>query len=240
MRDGTSRESFYVGLASAVIVTVIGGLIAVLPELDSWWNVAAVLAIATVGLTTSTVVLVREARRLIVRRDWGEEFTGYEFDQETGILVKGEIPNVALRVETVHVVIDRLVEAISEERREGVLRDAGYSAGSKWASEFKRTLWQSGLRPGEDARQLLRWSEYDASAGMGRLIVAMDPSFRNGSVMLLNSFLSRSHASFPLNYWFAGYIAGTMDELFDSDHEVELEDPSAESAQLVGFRVRAA
>jgi hypothetical protein len=240
MPDGTSRESLAVGLASGIVVAVTGGLIAVLPSLDSLWSVAGVLVIAAAGITTSTVILLREARRLIVRRDWGEEFTAYEFDEETGVLVKGAIANVSLRVETIHVVLDRLVDAIPAAQKEAVLRDAGYAAGAKWAREFRKTLWQSGLRKDEDARQLLRWSEYDATAGMGRLIVAMDSDFRDGSVMLLNSFLSRSDASFPLNYWFAGYIAGTMDELFGGSHEVKLEDPSARAAALVGFRVSVA
>ncbi len=239
MRDGPSRESIWIGLASSIVVAVIGGLIAVLPSLDSVWSVAGVLVIAAAGITTSTVILVREARRLIVRQDWGEKFTAYEYDEEVGVLLKGAIENVSLRVETIHVVLDKLVAAIPDERKEAALRDAGYAAGSKWAGEFRRTLWQSGLRSDEDVRQLLRWSEYDATAGMGRLSVAMDTNFRNGSVMLQNSFLSRAPASFPLNYWFAGYIAGTMDELFDSSHEVTLQEPSRGTAQLVAFQVTA-
>jgi hypothetical protein len=239
MRDGPSRESLSIGLASSILVAVIGGLIAVLPSLDSVWSVAGVLVIAVAGITTSTVVLLREARRLIVRQDWGEKFTAYEYDEEVGVLLKGEIENVSLRVETIHVVLDTLVAAIPEERKEGALREAGYAAGAKWAGEFRRTLWESGLRSGEDVRQLLRWSEYDATAGMGRLAVAMDTHFCNGSVMLHNSFLSRAPASFPLNYWFAGYIAGTMDELFDGSHEVELQDPLRNAAALVAFQVTA-
>lgn len=239
MRDGLSRESISIGLASSVIVAAIGGLIAVLPSLDSAWSVAGVLVIATAGIATSTVVLLREARRLVVRQDWGEKFTAYEYDEEVGVLLKGEIENVSLRVETIHVVLDKLVAAIPDDRKEAVLREAGYAAGAKWASEFRRTLWQSGLRSGEDIRQLLRWSEYDATAGMGRLSVAMDTNFRNGFVMLHNSFLSRTRASFPLNYWFAGYIAGTMDELFDSTHEVDLQDPSRDADPLVAFQVTA-
>jgi len=239
MRDGPSRESISVGLATSLIVAVIGGLIAVLPSLDTAWSVAGVLVVAAMGIATSTVVLLREARRLVVRQDWGEKFTAYEYDEEIGVLLKGEIENVSLRVETIHVVLDKLVAAIPEERKEESLRAAGYAAGAKWAGEFRRTLWQSGLREGEDIRQLLRWSEYDATAGMGRLSVAMDTNFQNGFVMLHNSFLSRTSASFPLNYWFAGYIAGTMDELFDGTHEVELQDPSQDTAALVAFRVAA-
>lgn len=239
MREGHSRESISVGLATGLLVAVVGGLIAVLPSLDSVWSVAGVLAIATVAITISALVLLREARRLVVRKDWGEEFTAYEFDDEVGILLKGKIENVSLRVETIQVVIDRLVAVIPDDSKESALREAGYAAGAKWAGEFRRTLWQSGLRSDEGVRQLLRWSEYDATAGMGRLSVAMDTDFRNGSVMLHNSFLSRTSASFPLNYWFAGYIAGTMDELFDCSHEVVLQEPSQKAVPLVTFQVRA-
>ena len=239
MKEGSRREVTVAGVAAAVAVTVIGALIGVIPEIDSLAKAVAVVVPAVLVLVVSAVVVIKEVRRLVVRRDFGEEFTAYKFDQETGILVKGKIPNVSLRVETVHATLDHLVAAVPDGLKEAVLRKSGYDVGENWAAEFRTTLWQSGLRKSEFTRQLLRWSEYDATAGMGRLVVALEPDLRNGTVMLLNSFLSKSSASFPLNYWFAGYIAGTMDALFSVRHEVELIAPSVEAAPLVGFRVRA-
>jgi hypothetical protein len=239
VKENSRREVTIAGVAAGVAVTVIGALIGVIPEIDSPVKAIAVVVPAVLVLVVASVIILKEVRRLVVRRDFGEEFTAYKFDQETGILVKGKIPNVSLRVETVHATLDHLVAAVPDDLKEAVLRKSGYAVGANWATEFRTTLWQSGLRKGEFTRQLLRWSEYDATAGMGRLIVALEPDLRNGTVMLLNSFLSKAPASFPLNYWFAGYIAGTMDELFGVDHEVELIEPSTAPAPLVGFRIQA-
>lgn len=240
MSDGSQREVTTAGVAAAVAVTAVGGLIGAIPALDAWWKIAAILAVVVAILAFTVPVVFKEARRLVARRDRGEELVAYTFEEETGVLLKGKIPNVSLRVETIHATIDKLVEAVPQERREEVLHDAGYAVGENWALEFGATLWHHGLRRGEVAQQLLTWSEYDATAGMGRLIVAMEPDLRSGTVMLLNSFLSKASASFPLNHWFAGYIAGTMDALFAGHYEVELQEPSSEAATLVGFRVRAA
>jgi predicted hydrocarbon binding protein len=238
--DGSRREVTAAGLAAAVSVAVIGALIGAIPALDTWWKIAAVLAFVVVVLGISVTVVFKEARRLVARRGAGEELTAYTYKEETGVLLKGKIPNVSLRVETIHMTIDKLVEAVPEERKADVLHQAGYAVGKSWAHEFGESLWHYGLRKGEIAQQLLRWSEYDATAGMGRLIVALEPDLKQGTVMLLNSFLSKTSASFPLNHWFAGYIAGTMEALFGHRYEVELDDLSAEPASLVGFRVRAA
>jgi hypothetical protein len=237
--ESSAREVRIAGVAVAVAVTVIGALIGVIPEIDSVVKAVAVVVPAVLVLVASAVVILKEVRRLVVRRDFGEKLTAYQFDQETGILVKGKIPNVSLRVKTIHTTLDHLVAAVPDYLREPVLRKAGYDVGANWAAEFRTTLWQSGLRKGEFTRQLLRWSEYDATAGMGRLVVALEPDLKRGTVMLHNSFLSKTAASFPLNYWFAGYIAGTMDVLFGVLHEVKLLDPTTEPASLVGFRVKA-
>jgi hypothetical protein len=237
VKEGARREVTVAGVAAAVAVTVIGALIGTIPQVDSLPKAVAVVVPAVLVLVVCAVIIIKEVRRLVVRRDFGEEFTAYKFDEETGILVKGTIPNVSLRVETVHATLDRLAAAVPDDRKETVLRESGYEVGANWAGEFRTTLWQSGLRKSEFTRQLLRWSEYDATAGMGRLVIALEPDLRNGTVMLLNSFLSTSSASFPLNYWFAGYIAGTMDVLFGVRHKVELIDPTTAAAPLVGFRV---
>jgi hypothetical protein len=239
MSDGPRRDVTIASIGVAVFVAVVAALVATIPELDSAGKIAAVLIVAAVLLVPSAAVVIKEVRRLMVRREFGEELTAYHFEEETGFLLKGEIPNVSLRVESVHATIDGLVRAVPAEQRESALREAGYAVGENWAAEFKATLWQTGLREHEVARQLLRWSDYDATAGMGRLIVAMDPSLESGTVLLLNSFLSRSEASFPLNYWFAGYIAGTMDALFDRSYAVALKEPTMAAASHVGFSVTA-
>lgn len=237
MSEGARREVTIAGVAAAAAVAVVGGLIGAIPALDSWWKIVAVVAFAAIVLVGSGVVIFKELRRMGARRDFGEELTAYQFDEKTGILFKGKIPNVSLRVETLHRTIDRLVAAVPEDQRETVLREAGYAVGAAWGREFRATLWHAGLRRNEFARQLLQWSEYDATAGMGRLMVALEPDRRNGTVMLCNSFLSQSSASFPLNYWFAGYIAGTMDELFEARHDVQLTHPSTDAEPMAGFRV---
>lgn len=216
------REEIVAAAAAAIALAVLSGVIALIPSLDSALEIAVTVTLAALVLGPAAWLLLREASRLLTRREFGDELTGYTIDQQTGILRKGEIANVSLRVETVRTLLSELVSAIPNDRAAPALVAAGRTTGTAWASEFRRTLWTTGLRRDEILRAIYLWEIYDATAGMGRLSVAVDPGSGDGSVALVNSFLADEKSTTPLNHWFAGYIEGTLSVLLDRDLSVEL------------------
>jgi predicted hydrocarbon binding protein len=226
-------------IAGSLIVAVIGGLITVFPSITSLTEIIVATIVVLVLVVPAVLYLVRRIRRMLRRPDHVEELTGYTFNRETGILLKGKIENVALRVSTIHRLVGDLVENLAPERRSEVLFAAGHETGREWASEFRHTVATVGVDRSDLAMQLLRWSEYDASAGMGRLSVAMTPWHKEGMVSVWNSFLSRYSTTTTLDHWFAGYIAGTLQELMGRRFAVELVEPDRGNAREIAlFHVR--
>lgn len=161
----------------------------------------------------------------------------YTDNRETGILLKGDIENVSLRVSTVHSIVDTLASEIPPTARKTALYDCGRAVGQSWASEFRRELPRLGIKRQDVLYQLLKWSEYDATAGMGRLTVAVNPQTGEGVVTLANGFLSRASSKFPLNWWFAGYLAGTLDELLQRKTSALVVNPTIDAAEMTFFHV---
>jgi predicted hydrocarbon binding protein len=218
-------------LAFTALVTVIGGLIAVFPDINTTAEILVAAIVVVVVVLPAGYYLVSRIRRLIASPEHEEELTGYTFNPEAGVLLKGSIENVALRVGTVQRLVDALSEALDERESRAVLFEAGYGTGKEWAAEFRKTVESVGIARRDVTRQLTRWAEYDASAGMGRLSIAVTPCYPTGMVLLSNSFLSRRSGHVHLNHWFSGYIAGTLEELLGETYEVVLLDTTEESPE---------
>ena len=209
--EDTSTNRRETGLLAAAVTAVpllIAAGISVIPALHGVWETAIGIAVLTAITVVVGVQIARSARRLLIAQAADLEVVAYTDDRQTGILLKGDIENVSLRVATIHRIIDALTRAIPEAARQSALYDCGLEVGENWVSDFQKELPKLEIKRDDILSQLLKWGEYDATAGMGRLTVAVNPTTGEGLVVLANSFLSRAPSSFPLNWWFAGYLAG--------------------------------
>jgi hypothetical protein len=229
------RDTGILAAAVTALPLLIAAGISLIPQLGGVWPTAVGAAVLALITAYAVVQIVRSARRLLVGRGVDTEIVGYADDRESGILLKGKIPNVSLRVSTIHLIVDSLTQSIPPEERESALYGCGKLIGENWVKDFHKQLDTLEIRKGDLLRQILKWSEYDATAGMGRLTVAVDPATREGLVALANSFLSRDRSKFPLNWWFAGYLAGSLKGLLEAPVRVELLRPTEDKAPTTFF-----
>lgn len=154
---------------------------------------------------------------------------------------------MALRVEAVHTILNNLIVLIPESQRKSTLYELGYKVGESWAREFLKEYALVGYGTvGENYPTLFeQWSYYDATAGFGRFTFAVSHKDPKGTVLLYNSALSRTKSYFPLNHYFSGYIAGTINTLWAKERAfrgrsvvVELCAPSVQAEKIVAFDVR--
>jgi hypothetical protein len=236
-QSSDTKEPGLLGAAVLAVPLLLAAAIQILPQVDGIWLkmgvAAAVLAIGAVLF----VYIVRGARRALIREASDERVLGYKDDRDTGILRKGTIENVSLRATTIHRLVDSLTHAIPPNARKAALYNCGHEIGRSWVADFLKELPRLHIGRHDFPRQLLKWCEYDATAGMGRLTIAVDPQSGDGLAMLSNSFLSRSKAQFPLNWWFAGYLAGSLCQLLPHRVTVELLSPTNATVNTVYFRV---
>ena len=231
------RETGILAAAVTAVPLLVASGITLIPELKGIWATAIGIAVLLVVVTIVSIQIVRSARTLLVGEYADTQLVAYTDNRETGILLKGDIENVSLRVSTVHSIVDALAIEIPPTARKTALYDCGHAVGQSWASEFRRELPRLGIKRQDVLYQLLKWSEYDATAGMGRLTVAVNPLTGEGVVTLANGFLSRAPSKFPLNWWFAGYLAGTLDELLQCKTSASVVNPTTESCEMAVFHV---
>ncbi len=249
MASGDDRPSTRAAIGAAgttaIIGAVLAGLVSVVPQITELWQVPVVLTVAAM-LLIPAVLYFRRSVQTFLQHDPTREITKYTYNPDRGILRKGAITNVSLRVETLHSILDGLVKHVPADKAKTALRNAGYEAGTTWASDFRKEYALIGAADsqGNLSELYVQWAHYDGSAGLGRLTVAVSPDRESGTVMLANSFLSTKAASFPLNHWFSGYIAGTLNDLWAKDEsskkrtaEVELVTPSSDVQTLTVFDV---
>lgn len=233
----TRRDTGILAAAVTAVPLLVASGITLIPQLDGLWAKAAGISVLALIVVLVGVPVVRSARNLIVGQESDIDVVAYRDDRNTGILMKSDIQNVALRVSTMHRIIEGLTRAIPSAKQRDALYECGCSVGASWIADFHHELPKLQIDPDDIPRQLLKWSEYDATAGMGRFTIAVDPSTGKGLVLLANSFLSRSQSSFPLNYWFAGYLAGSLNKLLEQDLKVELLDHTSSISTVTLFEV---
>jgi hypothetical protein len=201
------------------------------------WPTAAGIAVLAAVMVGVTVQIVRSARRLLVGQGIDADVVAYYDNRESGILLKGKIQNVALRVRTLHRIVDTLTEYVEPGIRREALYQCGWQVGTSWVDDFRRQLPTLEIDRRDILRQILKWSEYDATAGMGRLTIAVNPAIGDGVVALANSFLSRDQSKFPLNWWFAGYLAGSLSCLLNKEVRVDLQNETSAATNTTYFLV---
>jgi len=231
------RDTGILAAAVTAVPLLVAACISVIPQLGGVWPTAGGVAVLIVITVVVGVQIVRSARRLLVGQGVDTEIVAYTDDRESGVLLKGKIENVALRVSTIHLIVDSLTRAIPETDRREALYRCGMTVGSSWVDDFRRQLPTLEIDRHDVLRQILKWSEYDATAGMGRLTVAVDPRTGEGLVALANSFLSRNPSGFALNWWFAGYLAGSLNGLLDKRLSVDLMDTTHAAQTTTFFQV---
>jgi hypothetical protein len=183
------------------------------------------------------LVALRRIYRIVNETNRATRVLDYRSDDETGILTKGRVRNVALRVETICLLLDDIVSGYPKAERVDRLEAAGYRVGRTWGKEYVR-LCRTDLnidnKPLKDKCE--QWAIYDATAGMGRFEFSLT-SRGSGSITLRNSFLSDIETESELDHFFCGYLAGCLEELLGYAVTVELTNPSTEANQESEFDV---
>lgn len=156
---------------------------------------------------------------------------GIEKDVEAGVIRKGSLRNVELRVQTVQEILLRSLLA-SAEGRDRALYDAGYHWGLGWSRDFVNILSGVDVTTPEGVRSVLSdWSYYDSTAGMGRIEFQYDERGLPDGVRVHNSFLGIERDGADLRILFGGYIAGSLAGLLSprgAHFDVELAEKSVD------------
>jgi hypothetical protein len=144
--------------------------------------------------------------------------TGIHKDPKTGILKKGDIPNVELRVETVREILLGALQSSVENPSERLYK-AGLEWGKSWSRDFAGIEGAADISTVEKTREVLEdWSYYDATAGMGRILFFYDSDGRPVEAQVLNGFLAVDQDAFDLRQLFAGYLAGSLSGILASQN----------------------
>ena len=185
------------------------------------------------------VYLLWRVFRYVRAIDRRQTILSYQVHEDTGLLMKGHVRNVAMRVDT----MTELIEALAQDRPgstpEARLKEAGIEVGKSWSSAFA-TIRQRERSASSHEEQLALWSEYDATAGWGRFDFHLNEE-GHGSVTLRNGFLSKAFeapacddtagAHGPcLEHFVAGYLQATIRSIFGTGVDVTLDMPAAGEA----------
>lgn len=161
---------------------------------------------------------------------------GVSQDDVAGILHKGAIRNVSLRVATAHRLVNDLLFEVPDARRAEALRNVGIQVGRDWGRTFVEECRRARLVVPTLDDKLRLWSDYDATAGMGRFHFGLGAS-GSGTVTMRNGFLSDDDAVFPLDYFFAGYLEGALGEILERSLIVQLLAPTTKRHEEAVFAV---
>jgi hypothetical protein len=171
----------------------------------------------------------------------------YQVHDDTGLLMKGHVRNVAMRVDTMTELIEALGQNLGGLTPEEHLKAAGIAVGTSWSKAFT-AIRQREKRASSHEEQLALWSDYDATAGWGRFEFHLNAE-GHGSVTLRNGFLSTcpdgrekpdpaSRKRPCLEYFIAGYLEKSISSIFESPVEVTLDKPGeCESDERTEFMV---
>lgn len=247
MRRPASRvpEWLWVVGAALVVGVPVGLIIEAAFHDASVGTVETTLIACGAAFALFMTYLLWRVLRYVREIDRRQTMLSYQVHEETGILMKGHVRNVAMRVGT----MTELVEALAQDRPgstpEARLKEAGIEVGRSWSRAFA-TIRQRERRTSGREEQLALWSEYDATAGWGRFDFHLNDE-GHGSVTLRNSFLSKAldppggeagtgtgagaEARRPcLEQFVAGYLEATLTSIFGTGVHVTLDMPAAGEA----------
>jgi hypothetical protein len=212
-------------VTGGVVVPVVTSFF--LPALPENIRVPVGIGVGAILLIVAAAVFLRLLRRIFASEASRvrDALEGYTVEPRNGRLFKGRIRNVALRTSTLHDLLDEVLKFVPDERRKDALYSAGYTIGQSWAADLETLSHDLDDDAGDIDAKLALWARYDATGGMG----ALDIKVTNeglGTVSLKYSFLSDQPSCLSLNYWFAGYIAGTLEHILGTPVTVQLTNPS--------------
>jgi hypothetical protein len=144
--------------------------------------------------------------------------TGIHKDHKTGILKKGDIRNVELRVDTIREILLGVLQSSVENPSERLYK-VGLEWGKSWSVDFARIEGGADISTVEHTREVLDdWSYYDSTAGLGRILFGYDNEGRPVEAQVLNGFLGVNQDEFDLRQLFAGYLAGSLSGILASQN----------------------
>lgn len=132
---------------------------------------------------------------------------------EKGLLLKGEIRNIELRMATIRTLLLSFVDEKDPQSNE-ILYAVGYKWGIDWSTDLTKVASQEDQTIASRQQLLMDWSYYDASAGLGSLRFDFDKSGIPSRVHALNSFAAISSENVDMRNLLGGYIAGTITGMF--------------------------
>jgi len=171
--------------------------------------------------------------------------TDNNYDSNEGLMFKGtkeeegRVRNAALRTQSIHNLLDTIIAKVPKEEREGAMRLAGKKMGETFAETFESMPGELPNPPENLEAKLDLWTDYDASAGLGRLTFKLDSSeVGEGIVELKNGFLqSEFDSNCSMDYVIAGYLEGALVRLMGKDLSVQPTQPLTQAHDRSIFRI---
>jgi predicted hydrocarbon binding protein len=171
--------------------------------------------------------------------------TDNNYDSNEGLMFKGtkeeegRVRNAALRTQSIHNLLDTIIANVPKEEREGAMRLAGKKMGETFAETFESMPGELPNSPENLEAKLDLWTDYDASAGLGRLTFKLDSSeVGEGIVELKNGFLqSEFDSNCSMDYVIAGYLEGALERLMGKDLSVQPTQPLTQAHDRSIFRI---
>lgn len=161
--------------------------------------------------------------RVRIQHTVAKVLTGYKLNVDEGVIYKGNLRNVAVRLETFHKTLEYFVRACPDTY-EDTLRAAGKAVGSSFVDDFRGELISGSLDASGLQRTLEMWSTYDAAAGFGKFDFS---DVRDGivgckTVYLRNPFLAdrKLGGERCLCSWVEGYVEGCLESITNAEFEV--------------------
>lgn len=222
MKDSTR---ILIGLGGVVVGSV--GALGTLYQIFGFQVVWPVLVVVGLGIISVTL-WARMKKYLTVL----QSFAGRWFLDE-GRLIIGNTRNVALRLNTLQILLSGFREELGEEY-DDVVKPIGRDIGLNFAEDLERELTQRGVSeihspsndPGTVREKLRLWVSYDSTTGMGGFDVGgvnVDGSGNlSGHVTLEHSFVASDRSEdYMTCSLLAGYIEGILHGLFNQDVVVD-------------------
>ncbi len=135
------------------------------------------------------------------------------FIETNGRLLKTGIDNVALRTQTVHLLLNEFRSAIEENSKfENVLYLAGLNVGRSFFDDFWNFQLRENIIPRTYDVLLSFWARYDSSAGFGQFELSEETEITPTITLFIkNSFLTRGLLGFestihPFCSFMLGYV----------------------------------